>query len=225
MILITLTCIYHATALSFDFVATEQPSGIQHFGDSRVQTVCDPTRECSRLGIRSRNQCQRMNCCWVSNKCVAKTYFILDSYSGIYIGNCKYRFTKVGDWYHSREECKSYGGDLIHKQFGPTGAAYHDKLREFITSKIDTHNIWVGYTDLDTEGEWKLVNGELYDADDKNLESLYHWKSGQPNNYQGREDCANIYRVNPGDDVALGDNWCTQSGHDQFIYRGLCEIC
>jgi len=224
MLLISLTFIYHAKALSFDFVATEQPSGLRHHGKSRVQTICDPTRECSTLGTQSRSQCQRWNCCWVSNKCVAKTYFILD----VDIGNCKYRFTEAEKtWYQSREECKSYGGDLIHKQFGPTGAAYHDEIRELITSTIDFEesNIWIGYTDMEKEGEWKLLNGELYDANDRNLDSLYYWDSGQPNNWNGNQHCGELYRLNPGDDIAVSDVNCYSTTTTRNNWIGLCEIC
>jgi len=224
--LISLTFIHHAKALSYDFVATEQPSGLRSYRDSRVQTVCDQTRECNRLNTRSRSQCQRWNCCWVSNKCVAKTYYIVDLYSGTLIGNCRYRFTKQGPWDETREECKSYGGDLIHKNLGQAGAAYHDKLREFIASEKDLliYAIWIGHTDLEKEGEWKLLNGELWDPNDKAKASLYYWYSTEPNNVGG-EHCGQIRLFNPGEDVVLNDNVCTKFVDTKRKFIGLCEIC
>ena len=36
---------------------------------------------------------------------------------GTSIGSCTYRLSSAGNFDEVREECKSYGGDLIHKQF------------------------------------------------------------------------------------------------------------
>ena len=45
---------------------------------------------------------------------------------GSFIGNCVYTFTREANFSQARSECQSYGGDLIYKNFGPTGAAYHE---------------------------------------------------------------------------------------------------
>jgi len=145
--------------------------------------------------------------------------------SGASIGNCIYKFTKQGDFSRTRSECRSYGGDLIHRNFGPSGAAYHEEIRAFITSKMDLsrHGIWIGYTDVDREGQWTLVNGELYDAGDRSQESLYYWTSGQPDNYKGNEDCAHIWlRYNQ---ASLNDMTCSTKAHSSWKFYGLCEIC
>jgi len=138
------------------------------------------------------------------------------------IGNCFYKFTDQGDFSQARSECRSYGGDLIHRNFGPSGAAYHEEIRAFITSKMDLsrHGIWIGYTDVDREGQWTLVNGELYDAGDRSQESLYYWMSGQPDNANGNEDCAHIWFQ-----ASLNDIPCSTAAHSSWKFYGLCEIC
>jgi len=150
------------------------------------------------------------------------TNLVTSLMSGASIGNCIYKFTKQGDFSRTRSECRSYGGDLIHRNFGPSGAAYHEEIRAFITSKKDLskHAIWIGYTDIDREGQWTLVSGELYDAGDRSQESLYYWMSGQPSNSHGNEDCGHIYHQ-----ASLNDIPCSKKSHGSFKFYGLCEIC
>jgi len=133
------------------------------------------------------------------------------------IGKCIFRFTYAGTFQETRSECQSYGGDLIHKNLGPSGSANHELIRSYIKAEAgqNTKIVWVGYSDLETEGTWKLVNGELYDAGNREQSSLYYWNTSEPNNSRGVEDCAHIYlSVN-----ALNDKNCSQR------YKGLCEIC
>jgi len=141
--------------------------------------------------------------------------------SGVSIGNCIYKFTDQGDFNQARSECKSYGGDLIHRYFGAKGAAYHDEIRAFVNSKMDLSKqaVWIGYTDVDQEGEWKLMDGELYDAGDRSEESIYYWGRGAPNNWQGIQHCAMV------DQGSLNDVECSKSAHGSRKLYGLCEVC
>ena len=94
---------------------------------------------------------------------------------------------------------------------------FNRSIRSYIKAEagLNTKIVWVGYSDLETEGTWKLVNGELYDAGNREQSSLYYWNTSEPNNSRGVEDCAHIYlSVN-----ALNDKNCSQR------YKGLCEIC
>ena len=99
------------------------------------------------------------------------------------------------------------------------------EIRAFINSKMDLSRqaIWVGYTDVDREGQWKLVDGELYDAGDRSQESLYYWMNGQPNNYRGSEDCANVWLYNG--QASLNDIGCFKNAHSSWKFYGLCEVC
>ena len=94
---------------------------------------------------------------------------------------------------------------------------FYRLIRSYIEAEAgsDTNVVWVGYTDLETEGTWKLVNGEMFDAGDREQSSLYYWNKSEPNNNRGVEDCAHIYLSTN----ALNDRQCSQR------YKGLCEIC
>jgi len=150
------------------------------------------------------------------------TNLVANLLSGVSIGNCIYKLTDQGDFNQARSECKSYGGDLIHRNFGPSGAAYHDEIRAFITSKMDLSRqaVWIGYTDMDQEGQWKLMDGELHDAGDRSRESLYYWKSGQPN---GNGDCAHFWLTS--NQYSLNDISCSTTAYSSWKFYGLCEIC
>ena len=77
----------------------------------------------------------------------------------------------------------------------------------------------LGYTDVDQEGEWKLMDGELYDAGDRSEESIYYWGRGAPNNWQGIQHCAMV------DQGSLNDVECSKSAHGSRKLYGLCEVC
>ena len=44
---------------------------------------------------------------------------------------------------------------------------------------------WIGLSDADHEGVWKWVDGTR-------LTGYENWRSGQPNNFGGGQDCAGI---------------------------------
>ena len=54
------------------------------------------------------------------------------------------------------------------------------------------HAIWIGYNDIDREGKWTLINGEVHDTGNRNQKSINYWKRGQPDNANGIEDCGHI---------------------------------
>ena len=81
-----------------------------------------------------------------------------------------------------------------------------------LTSESQDH-IYLGVTDAEEEGTWRLIDGTLF-SEVYNHENMFmKWKVGEPNNYDGREDCMQI-RV----DHILNDASC-----DRTNSRGLCE--
>ncbi|KAL6466870.1 hypothetical protein MHYP_G00246740 [Metynnis hypsauchen] len=82
--------------------------------------------------------------------------------------------TEKKNWAESREDCRGRGADLL--------IIKNKEEQEFITRKFSGTEAWIGLTDSDTEGVWKWVN-------DSAMTTGYWWK-GEPNDFEGREDCA-----------------------------------
>ena len=74
-----------------------------------------------------------------------------------------------------------------------------------------SQSVWVGITDLETEGVWKFVtDGTMYHP---NKGNLFLWGEGEPNNSGGNQHCGNACF-----NLKLDDDRCSKN------YRGLCEI-
>uniref|UniRef100_A0A8C1ZBL3 C-type lectin domain-containing protein n=2 Tax=Cyprinus carpio TaxID=7962 RepID=A0A8C1ZBL3_CYPCA len=79
-------------------------------------------------------------------------------------------------WTESRRYCRERAADLI--------IINNTEEQEFVKNiSGGSGYFWIGLTDIEVEGRWKWVDGST-------LTSGF-WESGQPNNYQGKEeDCA-----------------------------------
>ena len=82
-----------------------------------------------------------------------------------------YLLTKAETWFQAQAEAQSLGGNLV---------TINDQAeQDWLTTTFGTGNLWIGYTDQETEGVWKWINGET---------SAYtNWNQGEPNNL-GNED-------------------------------------
>uniref|UniRef100_A0A8C9SVU6 C-type lectin domain-containing protein n=1 Tax=Scleropages formosus TaxID=113540 RepID=A0A8C9SVU6_SCLFO len=76
------------------------------------------------------------------------------------------------NWTESQQDCKQRGADLA--------IINSREEQEF----INTFNkrIWIGLTDRDKERSWKWVDGTRL--------TTRFWKQNEPNDYLGKEDCA-----------------------------------
>ncbi|KAL2097692.1 hypothetical protein ACEWY4_006899 [Coilia grayii] len=92
-------------------------------------------------------------------------------------------------WHNARDDCRKRQADLVIINNGDEQEFLTEFKKEF----------WIGLTDSD--GTWKWVDGTLL--------TTGFWDSGQPNSYDGNEDCAEIrersYLTNWNDDL------CTRS--------------
>ena len=79
-------------------------------------------------------------------------------------------------------------------------------------------DVWVGYSDGIQEGEWKLLNGNDFNA--RSPGSLYRWSNSEPNSAQGNEDCAAIGWLWTGRAVSHGRLIDLPCGQGMY---GLCE--
>ncbi|XP_073672069.1 uncharacterized protein [Paramisgurnus dabryanus] len=76
-------------------------------------------------------------------------------------------------WSDSRRYCRERGADLI--------IINNRQEQNFIQNNYGNDKHWIGLTDTEVEGRWKWVDGST-------LTSGF-WKSGDPNNLGGKEDC------------------------------------
>ena len=111
-------------------------------------------------------------------------------------------------WQESQEYCQSWGGTLA--VYGVKTLQNRKRLIENLS--INVEFFWIGASDIASEGNWIWVNGERVNS------SELIWRSGQPNNVGGNEDCLRVYGFPTSADVALAyDGLCSTS------HLGLCE--
>ena len=79
-------------------------------------------------------------------------------------------------WSAARDDCRSRGGDLAMA----TTSALDDAIRAAAAGAV----VWIGASDLTTEGQWRWVDGSPL--------AWTHWKPGEPNNYGSGEDCGQM---------------------------------
>ena len=79
---------------------------------------------------------------------------------------------------------------------------------EVITNVAGNDDFWIGLNDIDSEGEFRWLNGDVF-------RNEIVWSSGQPDNHNSNEDCVHLNRYDPSE--AANDVPCSYSAH------GLCE--
>ena len=91
-----------------------------------------------------------------------------------YNGHIYARYDTTMTWQNAETYCESVGGHLATL----TSSAEWQAVRQMVV--VASINYWIGLSDAQTEGTWRWVTGEAY--------SFSAWYTGQPDDYQSRED-------------------------------------
>lgn len=91
------------------------------------------------------------------------------------------------DWFEAKDYCEDYGMNLV------TFESFEEA--QYFNS-IAGKEVWVGTNDFEEEGVFRQIT-------DGSIPSL-PWNEGEPNNYEGNEDC-----VQSGFDGGFNDHDCS----------------
>merc|ERR1711936_1231550 len=85
----------------------------------------------------------------------------IETYS---IGRYSYHIsTHYMTWHDSRNYCRLLGGDLAH--IGVRNWNVRQDIMQALAWENLTNGIWIGLDDIDEEGKWVWVNGDVADDD------------------------------------------------------------
>ncbi|KAK3525362.1 hypothetical protein QTP86_031094, partial [Hemibagrus guttatus] len=89
----------------------------------------------------------------------------------------RYFVTKRMGWNEARQECRSRGADLVIINSREEQVVILEYLSQMVTGEA-----WIGLSDSAEEGKWMWVDGTTM--------TTGFWWQGEPNDYDGIEDCA-----------------------------------
>ena len=74
-----------------------------------------------------------------------------------------------------------------------------------VFSPRTTEHLWIGASDIATEGSFVWVNGWIVTSD------VIHWSSGQPDDYRNNEDCVHMISGHTSQKILANDRPCSDS--------------
>ena len=115
-------------------------------------------------------------------------------------------------WGEAKGYCELFGGRLATVESAEENHAVLLALRN--DDFLDGEFAWLGGSDLEVEGTWKWTDGRSFSQGGNALGHAYtNWNYGEPNDYQGGEDCLQI-RLENG---KWNDNSC-----DRALLGSVC---
>ncbi|XP_061625950.1 CD209 antigen-like isoform X2 [Phyllopteryx taeniolatus] len=97
--------------------------------------------------------------------------------------SCYFVSSSKKTWYLSRNNCQGNGADLV--------IINSNEEMQYINGLFSNNKeVWMGLTDEGVEGQWKWVDGTPL--------TLKFWADGQPNSYNGNQDCGEFWHRSHG---------------------------
>ncbi|KAK3597088.1 hypothetical protein CHS0354_021190 [Potamilus streckersoni] len=110
-----------------------------------------------------------------------------------------YKFYNVCQtWSEARQVCQNEGGDLI--SLNNRNLNFFNELALHKSGSCD--DVWVGATDVSSEGQWNWLNGDKVSSD--------LWAINQPDNWDSIEHCGDLHKRF---DYELNDADCSRNKH------------
>ena len=116
-------------------------------------------------------------------------------------------------WFEAKDHCQRKGAKLVEIDSEEENTALAEKINNRGYTERNM-NFWIGLTDVDNEGVWKL-------ASDNSIATYLNWGDGQPNNLRDNEDCARLRMGRPEWEEKWSDVPCDQ---DSYSYGGLITL-
>jgi len=151
----------------------------------------------------------------------------------ISLGGCFYElYLAPNDFFTAKEFAESLSKEGFGQGRLPAinSQTQHSLIQNFLRDKNVEH-VWLGASDLETEGEWKwlagpLANQQFWRGDHLGSVvpgSFQNWRTGEPNNADN-EDCAVISSNVPDDTGAWNDALCEGVYHPILVEFGANEF-
>ncbi len=160
-------------------LACAAPAAVDRDGDgaSACTTDCDDDRADVHPGAVEQCNLRDDDCDGVLDDDPSCEPCVL--VEGPYVGTTWALCHRPLSWVAAREDCLSRGGDLV-------SIASEDEQKVFLRKAMGLQWVswWIGLSDLGTEGAFAWADGAPV--------AYSHWNEGEPNDYGGREDCAEL---------------------------------
>jgi hypothetical protein len=129
-------------------------------------------------------------------------------------GTCYMYFQAVMTWDAAESACAALGAHLVYSN----SLAENALFSAIAPATLGLQDIWVGGTDVPTEGTWHWIDGTTYYAGGAPI-VFAHWRTTEPNNSGGNENCMII----EGDNNVAGEGCLWDDRACTLAYPHLCE--
>ncbi|CAI5766307.1 C-type lectin domain-containing protein [Podarcis lilfordi] len=102
-----------------------------------------------------------------------------------FLGSCYYYSEDEKQWEDARKFCITISSHLV--------IINSKREQNFVVTKIKLTSVWIGISDAVNEGAWQWVDGTA--------PTERFWRQGEPNNNDGVENCAVLYKEGNWNDI------------------------